>query len=694
MQTIFGRFGIPTPENFSDYNLIGIDFGDGEVSASYVDFNNVEGKMTVSSLSLQENGTLLKNPNAFYISSDIQQLIYDVDDNRFTGQSGGTRYYNYKRCPMDGSCNSQFVKDDGNHADLTYGEIMPIGFNCLLNALFNSNDRISRKKPSFVLVGRPSSKGWECSELEYARMLQDGLNLPAGQAPVYIAIQSESTAALASELDPKWDKNRIQRGEVVVVLDNGSSTFDITVIAPQGGVVGENSVQFGGNQLDEILMQLLEQRSSEAGAGLRSKHGHKLGLRMKKEAYYGMAGKSHSTQIYRADLAGGKGNFLEFRLDEKTLGTALNAMPVRTFSFGVDANNNPRKLPPKKYPSWLAACKGIYGDFYEKMKVHFKTRGRDGVHPVIPDRIILSGGVSIMPEVQAAVKDAFGIEPTLTERPNYSVSTGLGYVLGTEVRKRQLLNQLVGELDGRLPNAQTLLDAIGDAGEDEEWTAFRDAMKEWSEFPEDKSVQEYYDLWKNNYYNMSLDESLQRGAERWYKDQKIERILSDMLREHFVKLFPEYVQQFQEKLPPVAFTGLGSVQVEVAPGTYFFGIDFKSKDQLTVPLNRQTRAEVYRQFLEKEQKVRKGGSQTFEREDPVEKGFSIFRRTVLEKYWVKYEYPGIRSMYINDKAVTPTIAEKTRGDIIRILNAPLTDYVETITPYFNMTARQEMEAKA
>ena len=91
MQTIFERFGIPTPENFSDYNLIGIDFGDGEVSASYVDFNNVEGKMTVSSLSLQENGTLLKNPNAFYISSYIQQLIYDVDDNRFTGQSGGTR---------------------------------------------------------------------------------------------------------------------------------------------------------------------------------------------------------------------------------------------------------------------------------------------------------------------------------------------------------------------------------------------------------------------------------------------------------------------------------------------------------------------------------------------------------------------------------------------------------------------------
>ena len=185
MPSLFKTFNIKIPENFEDYNLIGIDFGDGEISASVVQFNNVKNRMTVRSLALNENGILLKNSNAFYISPQLQRIIYDASDNSFNEQDGGTRYYNFKKCPGDPSSDARFVKDDGTVGSLTYREVMVASFNCLVNLLFQSNEGISREKPSIILVGRPSSLGWQRCEKEYAEMLQQGLKLPEGQKPVY-----------------------------------------------------------------------------------------------------------------------------------------------------------------------------------------------------------------------------------------------------------------------------------------------------------------------------------------------------------------------------------------------------------------------------------------------------------------------------------------------------------------------------
>ena len=129
MPSLFKTFNIKMPENFEDYNLIGIDFGDGEISASVVQFNNVNNRMTVKSLALNRNGILLKNPNAFYFSEEHQRIIYDVNDTRFNEQDGGTRYYNFKRCPGDPSSDAKFIKDDGTVGSLTYREVMVASFN-------------------------------------------------------------------------------------------------------------------------------------------------------------------------------------------------------------------------------------------------------------------------------------------------------------------------------------------------------------------------------------------------------------------------------------------------------------------------------------------------------------------------------------------------------------------------------------
>lgn len=690
METLFEKFGIKIPERFEDYNLIGVDFGDGEISASFVNFNERSKKMTVKSLAVHPNSILLKNANAFYINPNVKpnvtQMIYDVNDNRFTERDGGIRYYNFKKCPGDLDIQSKFVKDDGIFGALTYQEVMVASFSCLVNILFKSNEDLSREKPSIILVGRPSSIGWRSCEKAYAKMLQDGLELPTDQAPVYIVIQSESTAALATELDA----HQISRNEVVVVLDSGSSTFDITVIDPsKGGIVGESSCQFGGNQLDENLLKVFLDsiETKYPGAGLITKHGHKLGLRQRKELYYGLDGRSKSPQIYQVLLS--DSTTFNFEVNEASMNQALDQIPVRVFHFQLGIDGRTQRMNPVQYDSWLKACKAVYKDFYQKMKPCFRKQG-DFNHPVVPDRIILSGGVSIMPEVQDAVKEAFGVMPTLTDRPNYAVSIGLGYMLGTEVRKRQLLENLIRRMNAEFPGVDTVLTAIGDAGEDEEWDAFNGAMKEWAEAPQNGSLYDFYELWGKKYFNQDLTKSIQRGAERWYKDQNIQTKLTNMLRDTFKELFPEFFQQFKADLPSISFSGLKEVKVSILVTYSIFAGEYI--DDATLPRDKQTRQKYYQHFLSCKDLICKGGKLNFPYTEAIEKGW-IFKQTknITRDRYVTYD--GIRSMYINANAATPAVAEQTRKDILARLEKPLEDFVESITPYFDMTARRVMDVQ-
>jgi len=694
MKTLLEKFGIPIPKNLEDYNLIGIDYGDGELTAACIQIDENQ-NMKVKGLALAANGTLYKNPNAFYISKSIQQMVYDISDNQLSGKDNGVRYYNFKKCPQDPSAKSKFIKDDGSYAGMTYEEIMVTCFSVLVNVLFKSNPYLLDKdKKTIMLVGRPSSVGWKNSEVEYAALLQKGLKLPANQAPVYVAVQAESTAALAREIDPQWDAQRVKRGETVVVLDNGSSTFDVTVITKKG-VVGEDSYQFGGNQLDEILLSLLKKKLAEdcPGKSVAQMHGSKLDLRMIKEAYYGLKGSKQQPQLYTVDLlaegkTGGSCTY-EFKLDKNLMMKALNEMPVKTSHFMQALNGQQIKSQPVKHESWLMACRGIYQDFYDKMKQHFTTPGKDTRHPVIPDRIILSGGVSVMPEIQKIIEEVFGIMPVMTDRPNYSVSDGLAYVLGTEVRKQQTFEKLYATLDKVLPDADTLRQSIGDAGEEEEWQAFKGAMKEWADKKQDTSIQDLYDLWTNKYFNQSLNQSIQSGADLWYQKYMIEDKITDLLKKSFDELFPDYVDQFGWQLAPLDFSNLDGIQVGITFDYRFFLGTGEDPLDLTIPRDKAYRNKCAKHFEGLHDKVTKGGTVGIPMVVPVEKGL-FFKRTEYVKQNVAFKYPGIRAMYLCDNGITPAFAGATRDSIIGLLQEPLTDYIESITPYFNMTARQNI----
>ena len=141
------------------------------------------------------------------------------------------------------------------------------------------------------------------------------------------------------------------------------------------------------------------------------------------------------------------------------------------------------------------------------------------------------------------------------------------------------------------------------------------------------------------------------------------------------------------------FTGLQEVSIEIVMSySFFLGIEAKSSADLQIPLDKETRKKGYEHFLSIEDKIRKGGEERFVYSVLVEKGL-LFKRKKYEKRTNIVKYPGIRSMYLNEKAVTPAFVQKTREDIINRLKKSLAVYVESITPYFNMTARQTIDSK-
>lgn len=54
----------------------------------------------------------------------------------------------------------------------------------------------------------------------------------------------------------------------------------------------------------------------------------------------------------------------------------------------------------------------------------------------MPDRVILSGSVSIMKEVQSLVAEVFGVKPDVIDDQICDVSVRLAYILGEEVKEK------------------------------------------------------------------------------------------------------------------------------------------------------------------------------------------------------------------------------------------------------------------
>jgi len=222
-------------------------------------------------------------------------------------------------------------------------------------------------------------------------------------------INEPTAAALAYGLDKKKD-------ETIAVYDFGGGTFDISILEVGEGVIEvkatNGDTHLGGDNIDQRIVEwLVEEFKKDEGLDLRGK-GNEMALQRLRDA----------AERAKIELS-------------STLETEIN-LPFVT----ADANG-PKHLVKKLTRGKLEAMVGdIVRRSIEPCKLCMKDAGVDASKI---NEVVLVGGQTRMPMIQALVKELFGREGHKGVNPDEVVAVGAaiqGGVLGGEVKDILLLD--------------------------------------------------------------------------------------------------------------------------------------------------------------------------------------------------------------------------------------------------------------
>jgi molecular chaperone DnaK len=222
-------------------------------------------------------------------------------------------------------------------------------------------------------------------------------------------INEPTAAALAYGLDKKKD-------ETIAVYDFGGGTFDISILEVGEGVIEVKSTNgdthLGGDNIDQRIVDwLIDEFKKDEGLNLRDK-GNEMALQRLRDA----------AERAKIELS-------------TTMQTEIN-LPFIT----ADASG------PKHLVKTLTRAKleEMVRDIIERSIGPCKQAMKDaGVTPEKIDEVVLVGGQTRMPRIQALVKEVFGKEPHKGVNPDEVVAVGAaiqGGVLGGEVKDLLLLD--------------------------------------------------------------------------------------------------------------------------------------------------------------------------------------------------------------------------------------------------------------
>ncbi|WP_322820417.1 molecular chaperone DnaK [Chloroflexus sp.] len=224
-----------------------------------------------------------------------------------------------------------------------------------------------------------------------------------------LRIVNEPTAsALAYGLDKKG------QDELVVVYDMGGGTFDVSILELSEGVIEvkatSGDTHLGGDDFDQrIIDWLADEFQKEHGIDLRN---DRVALQRLKEA---------------AEKA---------KMELSSLMQTEISLPFITAD-----SSGPKHLSATLTRSRLEQ---LCADLIERSMGPVRQALRDaGLQPSQIDEIILVGGQTRMPAIQAAVRNFFGKEPNRSVNPDEVVAIGAAIqagVLGGEVKDILLLD--------------------------------------------------------------------------------------------------------------------------------------------------------------------------------------------------------------------------------------------------------------
>src|SRR5438067_1902967 len=222
-------------------------------------------------------------------------------------------------------------------------------------------------------------------------------------------VNEPTAAALAYGLDKKKD-------ETIAVYDFGGGTFDISILEVGEGIVEVKSTNgdthLGGDNIDQRIVDwLTEEFKKEEGLDLRAR-GNEMALQRLRDA----------AEKAKIELS-------------TTAQTEIN-LPFITADAGG----------PKHLVKTLTRAKleQLVDDIIQRSVAPCKQAMKDaGVDASKIDEVVLVGGQTRMPRIQALVKDLFGKEPHKGVNPDEVVAIGAAVqagVLGGEVKDLLLLD--------------------------------------------------------------------------------------------------------------------------------------------------------------------------------------------------------------------------------------------------------------
>ena len=638
-------------ENRFNVNIIGIDFGDGECCAYIGCAERKNGRRVVKRLSLDQKDSRTR-PTVIILkkgekTGPAPELLCDWFSPGAQAQDEISIYSNFKDCPLL----PEFTTVD-KKTGVTPKLLLQITFRLLVNDLFqynlnnNNGNPIDPDSPTLLFVGRPSGSTWKEAEKEYAKLLKEALtpkfaeekNLRFIGKQDYLAEDRKIEVQVVSEVTAAFSKyaghsnigqaTYIDRNSSGIIADNGSSTLDIMYIDGHK-VIGEFSVTFGGRDLDRILEHRmreeitesirktirknhpdisdedLEQQAEQSLATVRQlKNDQLLYLaRRKKEDFYNNGQGDDDGIVFKiAFTADNQTQSKTIFLPIEEVAAAAAEYPIRQ---GVQISEDPFAEPLTEI-HWMDAIGKIYTAAHEKWQKLSKNRKIDF--------LILTGGVSKMPPVQAKAREIFAPgELYADEDPSYSVAQGLATFVTEEIVKADYFRgSFDGDIDRFFDKTKTdsLLDCIADAGKKLTYdNHFLTALEQWKNSSKPTTIQNLLMtfaevLTSPSQYNVSssLADDISQGILKWIGKESIS--ISDHMKVH-CEQYPEVRDLLENYIVTIDPQRLKDILLQESPTLNFGECGnslqqnlkecFGTNDSPTLPTDSERLAEYVRE---------------------------------------------------------------------------------------------------
>ena len=694
-ESVLNKFEIEIG-NINDCLFVSVDPGAGDWSSAraLIVGGSFEG---ISDLYVSNDGETRKDAAVLQREGERWNIGKAAALAAINNQEAGGFFENYKVPPCSPYAYECYGNDFNNP---NYRELMKRSFQCIINRLFSEAKNELVGTNLILLVGRPSSADWENDEISYRNLLMDGLEVPGFEAEnVQMAVVSEAQAALASEVYEQG----LDTNQLTFVIDIGSSTLDIVVVGNGGGKRGEYSRQIGSGHIEANMLELamyddcdphnihdvMKQYFSDAEYGelldyrdnLRQAFQAKryvsgdayrefrfsnipmyyeklmlkpallrYELRDYKEQYFGKDGKGgHRRGSYSVDFEGDTN--INLRINDELMEKALRKMPIFVPCTESDSTGNPYMQPY------------IYRSYYDAVS-HFL----DGVGDMFlkdkrkPKQIIITGGAAVMPFIKELVTEKFGVAPSTSTHPSYTVSTGLAYIGYAEAKKREELEAINKLIDEKLQAARIFLqNAIQHSFVTWFYDQLINKFKAWAgSAGNDKKFQDFvlveYEYLPNDISDLDLLEKW------WLEDQTLDQynVLVHRLKKEGVK--SEIVLSINDR-----FNALYSK----TDAQYEFSVD---PDIVVSAYTGKRRTEIQMNYTEM-----LGVFQMFD-------GGRCYPLAKRQQYLQKaYDHKSGCIKYFKEQSSVKNLAQEHTATILgnfkRILRADVERYVEGLTPY-------------